>query len=129
MNPTELRKTCLHLMSAPLSQLSFIGEHEYIGVLLNEGWIRILMVRRDDIVEYQRLEVEMLTCPTSIEALSKSEATAIGHSLMSYSKYVLSLIDSGFKLEIVESGCIWSLSKEFEEIPNEASFDLLCSYT
>jgi hypothetical protein len=129
LTPSELRESCLHLMSAPLSQLSFIGEHEYIGNLLNEGWIRILLVRRDDIVGYQRLEVEMQTCPTTIEALSQSEATLIGRSLMSYSKYVLRLIEGGFKLEIVESGCIWSLSKEFEDVPDERSFGLLCSYT
>ena len=129
LSSSKLRERCLHLMSAPLSQLTFVKEHEYVGVLLNEKWIRILLVRRDDIHGYQRIEVELQTCPTTVETQSKDEATSIAHSLKKYAQYVLNLIDSGFQLEVIENGCVWSLSKEFDDVPSADSLTSLWSCT
>jgi hypothetical protein len=129
LNSSELRERCLYIISAPLSQLAFVKEHEYVGVLLDERWIRILLVRRDDIIDYQRIEVELQTCPTTNETPSKSEATAIARSLRNYSRFVSNLIDTGFYLEIIENGCVWSLSKEFEGVPDEETLNSLCSCT
>jgi len=125
MNSSELRERYVRLVSVPLSQLSFVEEHEYSGILLDEQWIRILLIRRDDESEYQRLELELQTCPSTTKTMRKAHAIAISRSLISSLQYILKLVQNGFQLVIIENGCVWSLSKEFQGPLDKTTLDSL----
>jgi len=80
---------------------------------LIEDASQIMLIRRDDLSEYRRLEIEIQTCPTIKDQLTIEHVISFGSTLITHLQYMINLIQVGFQLVVVEDACVWSLGKVF----------------
>lgn len=125
MEFSELEERYRYLVSIPLSSLFRAGMGQYTGTLLEEGWIRILLVRYSSRSNDVRLEVELRT--SVYEGIPKhgDNAAQMIQAMASYLEYLLALVKSGFELDVVENSCVWSLYKKFHGEIDDSTLRLL----
>jgi len=112
MSRTELEERYRQLMSMPLTRLSQYNDEEKFGILFEDKSIRIFLIRltnHDDII---RIEVELQASP-NLDEVSDTDKISILERMISDLQYLKRLILHGFRLDIIENSCIWSLQKQF----------------
>ena len=125
MNSVELEERYRHLMSMPFSSLSFAGEDQYSGILLDQNLIRILLIRYSSDDNRFKVEVELQMTPQEQARKYKETKNQMLQSIITYIQYLIPLIHIGFELDIVGNSCIWSLSKEFQSEIDDETLKLL----
>ena len=124
MKLSELEKRYRQLMSVPFSQLSQYNKDERVGLLYEEGPIRIFLVRSSTCEDYIKIEIEFQTCP-SLERVKGREKIDFLDTMVSKIHYLRKLLFHGFHLDIIENSCIWTLQKKFIEEINQTDLCIL----
>ncbi len=125
MQFSELEERYRHLKSIALSSLFLAGKGQYTGTLLEEGCIRILLVRYSSSSGDVRLEVELRTNAHEGKPEHGDNAAQMVQTMTSYFEYLMSLVKSGFELDVIENSCVWSLYKEFHGEIDESTLRIL----
>ncbi len=125
MEFSELEERYRYLVSIPLSSLFPAGTGQYTGTLLEEGWVRVLLVRYSSCSSDVRVEVELRT--NVHEGIPKhgDNAAQMIRTMASYLEYLMGLVKSGFELDVIENSCVWSLYKEFHGKIDESTLIML----
>lgn len=108
-------------MSCPLSELIRAGDGEYQGIIVDNPWIRILLVRKED-TSTVSLEVEISPCPS--DSVTENDLVDVLTSFLSIMQIFLK---DGFHLSILSDCCVWSLRKKFDKSVEMDVFDKLAS--
>lgn len=125
MDFSELEERYRYLVSIPLSSLFLSGTGQYTGTLLEEGWIRILLVRYSSSANKVRLEVELRTNVHDGIPKHGDTAAQMIQTMASYFEYLMVLVKNGFELDVVENSCVWSFYKEFHGEIDESTLIML----
>lgn len=125
MEFSELEERYRYLVSTALSSLFRAGMGQYSGMLLEEGWIRILLIRFSSCSSKVRLEVELRTNAHEETPKHGDNAAQMIQTMASYFEYLMALVKSGFELDVVEDSCVWSLFKEFHGEIDESTLRML----
>jgi hypothetical protein len=125
MEFSELEQRYRYLVSMPLSNLFPAGTGQYTGTLLEGGWIRILLIRYSPSSSDVRLEVELRTSAHDGVPKHGDSAVQMIQAMVSYFRYLMSLVKSGFELDVVENSCVWSVYKEFHGEIDEPTLRML----
>ena len=100
-------------------------------------WVRILVIR--NLVDTSRVSVVVeLALPkhansratecqelVEYESMMMTDTYALLEGMITHLQYLGKIHESGFGLELIEHGCLWVVSRDFTEMPNEDIFKLL----
>ena len=86
-------------------------------------WVRILLDRDSEENKVRSIEVE-ISLPETIET-DKSDSSEIIDRLSEHLQYLQHLMEYGFELSVIGTGCIYCASKEIQDIPEDNVFRAL----
>ncbi|MFW9792873.1 MAG: hypothetical protein ACFFEE_01120 [Candidatus Thorarchaeota archaeon] len=102
-------------------------EDEYISLLCENDWIRVLVVQNTDIPAQKRIEIEISLPPESlsIDDFTSLEVKSFVQNLIKHLDYFLRLFEAGFTLDIMTREGIYMAHLELENNPSDSLFDVL----
>jgi hypothetical protein len=131
----ELARRYSELM-AGLDGLLSMSDGEVIGVLHQNEWLRILLVRgsEDEAGGETSITVELSLsrCTsdsgggnTSPDGLSYHDADCFLTGMIRHLEYLRSLAQHGFSLNVIREDCLWAATLPTPELPDKAVFRAL----
>jgi len=109
-------------------------EEEFISILFENDWVRILAVRDTGAPEQRRIEVEVSLPPESIsippshtspDDLTGPEVRSFVQNLIKHLEYLLRLADTGLTLGVMTREGIYTAYLDLRDDPSDTMFDIL----
>ena len=133
---SKLVRRFKEIMDGALLPLEWNADGESIALLHQTGWVRMLVIRR--LVDTIRVSIVVeLALPRyaysrvaesqeqAKQGLMRADTCALLEGMLVHLQYLRNLHESGFALEMIEHGCLWTASRDFTEMPSEDMFKLL----
>lgn len=116
------------IMNTPLSSMS-ADDPEIISHLYQTDWVRILVIRNADNLDWTTIEIES-SLPQMIQGEHKdikkaTQVQTLIEGMIKTLEYLLRLQESGFSLDIIGQDCMWTAYKEFDTVPDEKLFEII----
>ncbi|MFW9925205.1 MAG: hypothetical protein ACFFDM_00405 [Candidatus Thorarchaeota archaeon] len=104
-------------------------EEEYVSVLCESEWVRILAVRSTDSPNVRRIEVEVALPPQSIanvpDDIVGPEVRNFVQNLIKHMEYLLRLDEAGLTLGVMTRDGIYTACLDLVNDPPDSMFDTL----
>lgn len=130
MTFSELKSKYIQAMTKQPSS----EDEEYVCVLWQNDWVRILTVRDSDTPDKWRIEVEVSLPSKLISATAQQpptdnhtgeEAKRFVQDLIKHLEYLLRLDDEGLTLGVMSRDGLWTAYLEIDELPQDGLFEAL----
>ncbi|TXT53967.1 MAG: hypothetical protein BAJATHORv1_100052 [Candidatus Thorarchaeota archaeon] len=130
IQPNQLVEQYIQLVSKPFQAMPEYDGLESVHMLYETAWVRILVIRSEEKPDCASIEVEtslpLNASRTSCDCDESKAAKELLDGMILHLKYMADLCTQGFQADLVGPDCLWTVSKEFNEIPSEDIFRFLC---
>lgn len=115
---SELKSKCAAALSGPPSD----KDEEFVSVLCQNDWVRILTVCDSETVNRWRIEVEV-SLPSQTD--SERNVKSFIQSFISHLEYLLRLDGEGLILDVMSRDGLWTAYLEIDDLPSDSLFKVL----